>query len=385
MRKTKLTAAFCALCFTASALTGGVSAESSKTENVIPSGAFEVTIDGSTCDTAKNDAYRGFGYISANNSSRLLLDYMDEQPEAYQKLLNWLFDPNGAVRMTHLKIEMGADVNSSSGTEPSTMRSEEDAANVRRGAGFRLAADVKAINPDVTLELLSWGAPAFIKNGKGVDGVRELRYKWFKQTLDSAYETYGLEFDYVAPNFNEKSIDAGWIKYFSNTLHSEKGTPYEYKNIKIVAADQDARYDLASMMLEDKDLMDAVDVIGIHYTSTADENTLKCRDKYGKELWYSEGLPPAGEAKYAATADGSGISGVNSMLDVAGRIINMYPNGGYTMYEFQPPVAAYYSGATYYPKQLMTANQPWSGAFEAGAGMYLCEHFSLFTEKGCSL
>ena len=100
--------------------------------------------------------------------------------------------------MTHLKIEMGADVNSSSGTEPSTMRSEEDAANVRRGAGFRLAADVKAINPDVTLELLSWGAPAFIKNGKGVDGVRELRYKWFKQTLDSAYETYGLEFDYVA-------------------------------------------------------------------------------------------------------------------------------------------------------------------------------------------
>lgn len=382
MQKTKLTAALCALCFAASALTGGVSAESPKTENVVPRGVFEVTIDGSTCDTAKNDAYRGFGYISANNSSRLLLDYMDEQPEAYQKLLNWLFDPNGAVRMTHLKIEMGADVNSSSGTEPSTMRSEEDAANVRRGAGFRLAADVKAINPDVTLELLSWGAPAFVKNGKGVDGVRELRYKWFKQTLDSAYETYGLEFDYVAPNFNEKSIDAGWIKYFANTLHSEKDTPYEYKNIKIVAADQDARYDLASMMLEDKDLMDAVDVIGIHYTSTADENTLKCRDKYGKELWYSEGLPPAGEAKYAATADGSGISGVNSMLDVAGRIINMYPNGGYTMYEFQPPVAAYYSGATYYPKQLMTANQPWSGALEAGAGMYLCEHFSLFTEKG---
>lgn len=73
---------------------------------------------------------------------------------------------------------------------------------------------------------------------------------------------------------------------------------------------------------------------------------------------------------------------MNSMLDVAGRIINMYPNGGYTMYEFQPPVAAYYSGATYYRSRLMTANQPWSGALEAGAGMYLCEHFSLFTEKG---
>lgn len=383
MKKTKPIALLCAVCFAASAFfpQRDVFAQE-QAQNTEVSRVFDITIDGNTCNAEENSAYKGFGYISANNSSRLLLDYKQENPDAYNKLLTWLFDPNGGVRMSHIKIEMGADINSSSGTEPASMRSADDQADVTRGAGFQLAADAKKINPDITLELLSWGAPGFVKNADDIADRREKRYKWFKQTLDAAYETYGLEFDYVAPNYNERAIDALWIKYFAEKLHSETDAPYSYKDIKIVAADEDARYNLAANMLDDEELMDAIDVIGIHYTSTADENTLKCRDEYGKELWYSEGLPPAEVSQYAANADGSGISGVNSMLDVATRIINMYPNGGFTMYEFQPPVSAYYSGANYYPKQLVTANEPWSGRLDAGAGMYLCEHFSLFTRSG---
>ncbi len=38
---------------------------------------------------------------------------------------------------------MGADVNTSSGTEPTTMRYEDEKADVTRGAGFQLAADIK--------------------------------------------------------------------------------------------------------------------------------------------------------------------------------------------------------------------------------------------------
>lgn len=389
MRKTKLIAALCAVRFAASVvMPWGAAAVNSdgdqeQTEEVTEvARMFDVTIDGSTCNTAENSLYRGFGYISANNSSRLLLDYKQENPEAYDKLLMWLFDPDGGVRMNHIKIEMGADINSSSGTEPSALRSLDEEPDVTRGAGFQLAADALKINPDITLELLSWGAPAFVKNADDIQDRREKRYLWFKKTLDAAYENYGLEFDYIAPNYNEKAVDAGWIKYFAEALHGEKDTPYSYKDIKIVAADEDDNYNLAAMMLEDEELMNAVDVIGVHYTSTSDENMFKCKNEYGKELWYSEGLPPAGVSQYAVNADGSGICGVNSMLDVADRIINMYPNGGYTMYEFQPPVAAYYSGATYYPKQLVTANEPWSGRLEAGSGMYLCEHFSLFTKQG---
>ena len=342
----------------------------------------ELIIDGKTANTDENSFWRGFGFISANNSSRLLMDYKSESPEVYRRLLAWMFSPDGPVRMHHLKIEMGADINSSSGTEPSTMRSSDESADVTRGMGFQLAADVKAINPDVTLELLSWGAPGFVNNAATDKEAYELRYKWFKKTLDAAYDTYGLKFDYIDPNYNERTVDAKWIKYFSNKLKDEKKAPYDYGKIKIVAADEDAAYNTAQNMLDDTDLLDAVDVIGIHYTSESDENTQRCKKIYGKELWYSEGLPPAKMEKYAVNAGEPGISGVNSVLDVAGRIVNMYPCGGYTMYEFQPAIAAYYSGANYYPKQLVTANEPWSGYTEAGAGMYMCEHFSLFSRYG---
>ena len=342
----------------------------------------EVYIDGSTANSSENSLWRGFGCISANNSSRLLLDYKYDYPEVYRRLLTWLFSPDGPVRMDHLKIEMGADINSSSGTEPSTMRSADDDANVMRGMGFQLAADAKAINPNLSLELLSWGAPGFVNNAQTDKEAYELRYQWFKKTLDAAYETYGLKFDYIDPNYNERSIDARWIKYFSKKLKNEKKSPYDYSKIKIVAADEDATYNISQLMIDDTDLCDAVDVIGIHYTSESDENTRRCKDSYDKELWYSEGIAPSKSEKYAVNADDTGLGGKNSVLDVAGRIVNMYPNGGFTMYEFQPAVAAYYGGATYFPKQLITANEPWSGYTEISAGMYMCEHFSLFSRPG---
>lgn len=346
---------------------------------------MEILIDGSTASDAENNLWNGFGFISANNSSRLLLDYKAENPDAYWELLNQMFNPDGAIAMTHIKIEMGADINSSSGTEPSTKRSEDEEADVTRGAGFQLAADALTINPDITLELLSWGAPGFVKNAQTTDEKYSLRYSWFKETLDAAYETYGLEFQYISPNYNEKAVDAEWIKYFASCLKSETDTPYAYDEIKIVAADEEcSNVQIAQKMLADEELMEAVDVIGIHYSSTTDEDALRCKEEYGKELWYSEGISPASVSEYAANAgDGNtGINGVNSLLDVAGRIVNMYYTGGFTMYEFQPAIAAYYSGATYYPKQLITANEPWSGYTEIGAGVYMCEHFSLFSEKG---
>ena len=384
----RLIAAVCTVFFAVSsaALTLSASAEAKRQTTSPGEGSGNVVntliIDGSTTNTEKNSSWKGFGFVSANNSSRLLMDYKYEAPEVYRRLLTWMFSYDGPVRMRHLKIEMGADINSSSGTEPSTMRSADDAADVTRGMGFQLAADVKAINPDVTLELLSWGAPGFVNNATIDKESYELRYKWFKNTLDAAYNTYGLKFDYIDPNYNERSVDVRWIKYFVRKLKNEKKAPYDYSKIKIVIADEDAAYNAAQAILEDPDLRDMVDVIGIHYTSTSDENTFRCKESFGKELWYSEGLAPAKAEKYAVNAGESGISGVNSMLDVAGRIVNMYPNGGFTRYEFQPAIAAYYSGANYFPKQLVIANEPWSGYTEVGSGMYMCEHFSLFSRYG---
>lgn len=35
--------------------------------------------------------YRGVGMVSGNNSSRLLLDYKAENPDAYWEIMNYIF------------------------------------------------------------------------------------------------------------------------------------------------------------------------------------------------------------------------------------------------------------------------------------------------------
>ncbi|MBQ7783285.1 MAG: glycosyl hydrolase family 59, partial [Oscillospiraceae bacterium] len=84
--------------------------------------------------------------VSGNNSSRLLMDYKYEQPEKYREILEHIFGKDG-LNITHLKLEMGSDINSSSGTEPCVKRNRSEAADVTRGAGYILAADAKKINP----------------------------------------------------------------------------------------------------------------------------------------------------------------------------------------------------------------------------------------------
>ena len=118
----------------------------------------EIIIDGTTENTNEVMLYRGAGMVSANNSSRLLLDYKAENPEAYHEILEYMFGDEG-IGINHLKVEMGADINSSSGTEPGVKRSEDEKADVTRGAGYQLAADAKAVNPDLTIDMLWWSEP----------------------------------------------------------------------------------------------------------------------------------------------------------------------------------------------------------------------------------
>ena len=86
---------------------------------------LNIVINGDNANTLENMLYRGVGMVSGNNSSRLLLDYKAENPDAYWEIMNYIFGKNG-LEVAHLKLEMGSDINSSSGTEPSVMRSEDE-------------------------------------------------------------------------------------------------------------------------------------------------------------------------------------------------------------------------------------------------------------------
>ncbi|MFT9214107.1 MAG: glycosyl hydrolase, partial [Liquorilactobacillus ghanensis] len=185
-------------------------------------------IDGEKLDLNAMNAntFKGFGYISCNNSSRLLLDYKWEHPESYQQILTILFGGAHPL-MRMLKVEMGIDANTSSGTEPATMRTADEAANVCRGAGFQLIADARQLQPTLKTAILRWGEPGFLRklwaNVKTdnpdqdvLEAAYEPMYQWYKKTIIAAYETYGYLIDYVDPDRNEtKHPMYRWIKWFA--------------------------------------------------------------------------------------------------------------------------------------------------------------------------
>ncbi len=386
---------------------------------------MKIIINTNDVSREENKLWRGLGMVSGNNSSRLLIDYKALHPDKYLELLNLMFGKSG-LNIGHLKIEMGADINSSSGTEPCTMRVADQVADVTRGAGFVLAADAKKINPNLTLDMLWWGEPKWIDDleenvpagaddlpigtetetgragdcpgGAGISPagaenhpgglpaknkkLYEARYSWYKGNLVQAYKVFGLKFDFVSATQNERGWDPEWIKFLSTKLKSEKNCPYDFSKIKIVAGEEVCNWNQADLMLNDQDLLNAVDVIGSHYTSWSNENVWKLRE-LGKEVWFSEGSSPMGYSKnlYKYDGNGFGLGGLNGVLDVANRFITMYPGGKMTLCEFQPVVAAYYDGVTYCHKQFISANSPWSGFYELDPGFFMMLHFSQFIKK----
>ena len=348
---------------------------------------LNIVINGGNANTLENMLYRGVGMVSGNNSSRLLLDYKAENPDAYWEIMNYIFGKNG-LEVAHLKLEMGSDINSSSGTEPSVMRSADETADVTRGAGYQLAADAKTINPDLTLDMLWWSEPRWISDS---DDVYAARYKWYKNTLDAAYDTYGIKFDYVSATQNERGRDNGWIVYLSQHLKSETDSRYDYSAIKIVAGEEVCTWQAAAEVLKglrdgDATLSDNIDVLGSHYTSSSTDHAQELAREYGKELWFSEGSSPMAYSEGAWRFDegNSGLTGINGALDIANRYISMYPQGGMTLCQFQPVVAAYYDGVCYCQKQFINACDPWSGYYTLDSGFYTMLQFTQFMDKGWS-
>jgi hypothetical protein len=356
-----------------------------------------ITIDGRNVDP--HNRFKGFGTVTANNTSRLMLDYKEEHPEAYWEIMNKLFNPKTGAGLTHVKVELGADVNSSSGTEPATMRYADEPADVLRGAGFQFAADAKSINPDITTEILRWGEPRWTWNG-AANKEYENRYQWYKQTIDAVYREYGFKLDYVGISQNERAQNNNgkneleWLKYFTATIKQEPNYESDYKHIKLVAADgyRDTST-ISRTLLEHPDLIDEIDVISSHYGLTGSneltqlQNKLIADGKKPKEIWVSEGIAPMINARYRQNMEPqySGLGGKAGIVDVTSRIISVYTWTGAgrnplraVSFDFQPSVAAFYEGSAYNPKHLISAYDPWSGFYEVDGGLQGVRHVMNF-------
>lgn len=352
---------------------------------------YEVVLNGNDikADNVNGLTFKGFGAVSANSTSALLMDYKSEQPEVYAEMLQRLFGGKNPL-MGHVKIEMGNDRNNSTGPDPATMRTEDEEANVTRHPGFQLAADAKAINPGLKVSLLRWNAPAWANNNDKI-------YTWYKKTILAAYREYGYMVDYVNPGLNEHAPELEWTKQYANRVKSDCykfASPEEqalYNQIQVVISDEVGIGSFGGSMVSDESLRKAAPIAAYHYNTNDDSagNFKRLAEQYDIEIWNSEAQATFGNSSFRPnnntkdpTVAGTGIGGSGSALEIGNTIIKGFVNSRRTHFIYQPAIGSFYEGAQYSFKELLSARDPWSGWIHYDAGLAILQHFSWFATSG---
>lgn len=366
----------------------------------VPVTATDITInaDDIAADNLNGLTFKGFGVLSANSTSALLMDYKSQHPQQYAQLLQVLFGGDHPI-MNQVKIEMGNDRNNSTGPDVATMRTATEPANVRRDPSFQLAADAKKLNPDLRVSILRWNAPAWANNNDKI-------YTWYKNTILAAYRDYGYMVDYVNPGVNESAADLAWTKDFTNRVRTDTtgyasddadlagfrpGEADLFHNIKTVISDEVGVGSFGNAIMSDSALRDAVSVAGYHYNTNDDGagNFKKLAQQYDKEVWNSEAQATFSNSSFRQnntmtdpTVEGTGIGGTGGPLEMANTIVKGFVESNRTHFVYQPAIASFFEGGQYSYKALVGASDPWSGWIHYDAGLAILQHFSDFAVTG---
>ncbi len=357
----------------------------------------EILLDGNDikADNVNGLTYKGFGLLSGNSTSDLLMDYKAENPESYVKLMQYLFGGKYPI-FTHIKLEMGNDRNNSTGSESATMRTKGEKPNVRRNPGWQLAADAKKINPNIKTSILSWKKPSWVKTD-------EDKYIGYKESILAAYKEFGFMVDYINPNTNESwggnsdveytKLFAKWIAAESTKTIADKEALALFKKIKLVVSDEAnvVSDQVAKTMKSDKEFFDAADVVGYHYKTADDSNGgMKwLAEQMDKEVWNSEEQATFSNSAFRPsnndadpTVAGTGLGGSGSALEMGNTVIKSFVESRRGHVIYQPVIGSFYEGGQYSFKELVSARDPWSGWIHYDAGLLILAHISKFAVTG---
>ncbi len=296
--------------------------------------------------------FEGIGALSAGASSRLLIDYPEPQRS---QILDLLFLPKFGAGFQHLKVEVGGDVNSTDGTEPSHRRTRHDR-NFERGYEWWLAAEARRRNPAILLDCLQWGAPAWVGNGHFYS---QDNADFLVDFLLGAQRVHGLRFDYAGV-WNETRYDTGWIKLFRRTL-DRRGLG----QVRIVAPDEINAWSIVDLMPADPELARAVAVVGAHYPKFKSSAAAQAA---GKPIWASEDGP------WKGTWEGAG--------ELARMYNRNYVEGRMTKTIIWSPVTSYYDNLPLPGSGTMKANTPWSGHYEVQPALWATAQTTQFAAPG---
>lgn len=311
--------------------------------------------------------FEGIGALSAGASSRLLMDYPEK---AGNEILDWLFKPGYGAAFHHLKVEIGGDVNSTDGTEPSFAHTREEFEHPKkeyfsRGYESWLMAEAKRRNPAIFLDILQWGAPGWIGNG---EFFSQDNADYIVRFIEKNKEYSGLDIDYCGV-WNERQYalelprNSQWIKLLAKEIKSHQ------LKARVIASDEVMSLAVGHEMMEDPQLHEAVDVLGTHYQDwnpkSFDARIVK---QTGKPVWSSEDGPWRGDWTGA--------------ISLARKFNRNYLLFGMTKTVIWSLVTSYYDILPIPGSGIMKANTPWSGQYEIQPALWAVAHFTHFIQPG---
>ena len=321
-----------------------------------------------TLDPAKVGAeFEGIGAVSAGASSRLLIDY----PEPVRsRILDWLFLPKYGAGFQHLKVEVGGEINSTDGTEPTHARNREELDHPKRdyferGYEWWLMKEARKRHPKIILDCLPWGAPGWIGNG---NYCSQDMADYLVGFIKGAKQFHDLDIGLVGC-WNEKEVTPDWIKLLRRTLNSNG-----LAHVKIVGGDMNGppadQWRMAEQAAADPELARCLHAIGVHYPYGTIPTMVTNLRAAGIRTWSSE----HGEWDW------------NTMLPFlwkrAASMNNTFLDRGLTKINFWSPISAYYDCLPAPRSGVITANTPWSSAFEIAPTLWAVAHITQFAEPG---
>lgn len=324
----------------------------------------EIVLDGSS----HGKTFEGLGAVSAGASSRLLIDYPEPQRS---QILDYLFKPAYGAALQHLKVEIGADVNSTDGSEPSFMRTPADY-DSSRGYEWWLMEEAKKRNPDIILEVLPWGAPGWV----GKDSLyTPAMAEYVARFIDAAQRDHHLDIKY-AGIWNEKVFDVSYVRDLAQQLKKR------HPATRIVCCDEypgegTGQWAIADAILTDPTLDKVISVIGVHYPLVDGKiTTTESARITGKPLWSTEDQPNSGGGPF-----------VSRDWPIGGRILahlynQNYLEGALTATEIWSPITSYYDNLAAPNSGLMYANTPWSGHYDVQGTIWATAHTTQFASPG---
>jgi hypothetical protein len=316
--------------------------------------SYDVTVDGAS----DGRTFDGVGAVSGGGAvSRLLLDYPEQERN---EVLDYLFKPNYGASLQILKVEIGGDTNSTDGSESSH---EHVRGQVNCNAGYEwwMMNQAKQRNPSIKFSALAWGAPGWLGDG---EYYSQDTIDYFIDWLGCATQ-HGFTIDNMGVR-NERSYDSAWVKSFRKALDAAG-----YESVKIIASDEAAvkgEWLVAPDMAKDKELNDAISMLGNHYSWGDSSEVAK---SLNKPLWISEGGPWSGEY---------GRGGANTSIPVS--LNHSYIMGRITGYEIWNILTGYYDGLSLSDAGLMRANKPWSGTYDVRPAIWEVAQTTQFTQPG---